>query len=329
MRVLITGSAGFIGSHLADMLITKKKIKSIVGLDNLEDGNLNNLRNALSYKKFKFFKVNLCNYNNVQKHFKNIDYVFHLAAYSDIVPSINYPREYMYNNITSTLNVLDCIKKYKIKKIIYAASSSCYGIPKKYPTKENEKIDCKYPYSHSKNICEQLIVHWAKIYKFSYVSLRLFNVYGTRSRTNSAYGAALGVFLKQKLANKPLTIVGNGKQKRDFVFVKDVCNAFYLSALKKVSNQIFNIGFGYPKTINYLASIIGGEKIYIKKRPGEPNKTYANILKAKKLINWHPKIDLKEGIKEVLKDINYWKNAPLWTEKKIDAVTKIWFKYLK
>lgn len=329
MRVLITGSAGFIGSHLVDMLISKNKIRSIVGLDNLEDGNLKNLSNALGSKKFKFYKLDLCDHKKIDRYFKNIDCVFHLAAYSDIVPSINYPREYMYNNIASTLNILDCVKKYKIKKIIYAASSSCYGIPQKYPTNESQKIDCKYPYSKSKNVCEQLIVHWSKVYKFSYISLRLFNVFGTRSRTNSAYGAALGIFLKQKLSDRPFTIVGSGKQKRDFVFVEDVCNAFYLSAIKKVSNQIFNIGSGYPKSVNYLVSLIGGEKIYIKKRPGEPDKTHANITKVKKLINWHPKISFEQGMKKVIKNIDYWKNAPLWTEKKIDSATKTWFKYLK
>ncbi len=258
----------------------------------------------------------------------NIDYVFHLAAYSDIVPSINHPRDYMFNNIVSTLNVLSCVKKYRIKKIVYSASSSCYGIPKNYPTNENEKIDCKYPYSKSKKICEDIIDHWAKIYKFNYVSLRLFNVYGVRSRTNSAYGAALGVFLKQKLSKKPFTIVGTGNQKRDFIYVTDVCEAFYKSIERNISNEILNIGSGNPKSVNHLVSLIKGQKIYIKKRPGEPFITHANIAKAKKYLNWKPIVNLKSGIKLVLNDISYWKNAPLWDEKKIADATKEWFKYL-
>ena len=166
----------------------------MIGIDNLEDGSLSNLKGSLKNKNFKFIKADLCNLKQIEKLFKNVDFVIHLAAYSDVVPSINFPREYMYNNITSTLNILKCVKENKIKKIIYAASSSCYGIPKNYPTREDEVIDCKYPYSLSKNICEQIIIHWSKLYKFSYVSLRLFNVYGIRSRTNSSYGAALGVF---------------------------------------------------------------------------------------------------------------------------------------
>jgi UDP-glucose 4-epimerase len=329
LKILITGAAGFIGSHLVDFFLKKKKIKSITGIDNLEDGSLKNLKEANKSTKFKFYKANLCNLKSVQKLFKNIDYVFHLAAYSDVVPSINHPRDYMYNNIVSTLNVLSCMKKYKIKKIIFAASSSCYGIPKTYPTKESEKIDCKYPYSKSKNICEDIIIHWSKIYKFRYISLRLFNVYGVRSRTNSAYGAALGVFLKQKLSRKPFTIVGNGNQKRDFIYVTDVCKAFYKSLNKNVSNKIFNIGSGKPKSINYLISLIKGEKIFIKKRPGEPFITHANISKAKKYLNWRPLISLEDGIKIVLDDILYWKKAPLWDKKKIYSATKEWFRYLK
>ena len=125
------------------------------------------------------------------------------------------------------MNVLESMRKNKVKKIINAASSSCYGLPKKFQTSEKESIDTRYPYSFSKNIGEQVIQHWSKVYNINYISLRLFNVYGTRSRTHGAYGAALGVFLRQKIANKPFTIIGNGKQKRDFVYVTDVCEAFY------------------------------------------------------------------------------------------------------
>ena len=125
----------------------------------------------------------------------------------------------------------------------------------------------------SKLVCEEIIEHWSKVYSFDFLSLRLFNVYGTRSRTNSAYGAALGVFLKQKILNKPFTIVGNGNQKRDFIYVSDVCNAFYSALNKNLTNQKFNIGFGKPRKVNEMVKIIGGSKTYVPKRPSAPYKT--------------------------------------------------------
>jgi UDP-glucose 4-epimerase len=157
----------------------------------------------------------------------------------------------------------------------------------------------------------------------------LFNVYGTRSRTNSAYGAALGVFLKQKILNKPFTIVGNGNQKRDFIYVSDVCNAFYKALNKDLTNQKFNIGFGKPRKVNEMVKIIGGFKTYVPKRPGEPDLTHADISKAKKFLSWKPQVTLEKGLNKVIKNINYWKDAPLWTPKKIKLATKDWFKYIK
>ena len=235
----------------------------------------------------------------------------------------------MDNNINGTINILESMKINKVKKIVYAASSSCYGIPNKYPTNENSLLDPKYPYAMSKLICENIIEHWSKVYGFSYLSLRLFNVYGTRSRTNSAYGAALGVFLKQKILNKPFTIVGNGYQKRDFIYVSDVCEAFYRALIKNLSNQKLNIGYGKPRKVNDMVEIIGGPKTFVPKRPGEPDCTHADISKAKKLLSWQPKVTLEEGLKIVIKNINYWKDAPLWTPKKIKLATKDWFKYIK
>jgi UDP-glucose 4-epimerase len=257
-----------------------------------------------------------------------VDTIFHLAAQSDIVPSIENPVDYIETNFNGTLNVLDLMNKFKIKKIIYAASSSCYGIPKNYPTNENEKIDTRYPYAYSKYIAETLIKNWSKIYKIKYISLRLFNVYGIRSRTNNAYGAVIGIFLKQRIMNKVLTIVGNGNQKRDFVNVKDVVIAFYKSMKSKKWNQIYNIGSGKPQKINYLAKLIGGTKIFLPKRPAEPDQTFANINKIKKNLKWKPKISFEEGIKKILKNKSDWNKAVLWDKKKIAKATKLWFDLL-
>jgi|TARA_B110000971_G_C19985562_1_gene489395 UDP-glucose 4-epimerase len=329
MRILITGGAGFIGSHLVDYLISKKNIKKVIVLDNVKDGSLKNLKKSIKSKKFSFYKKDIRNFNNIKNIFKNVDIVYHFAALSDVVPSIEEPIEYLDTNIMGTVNVLEAMRKNNIKKIIYAASSSCYGIPKKFPTTENEEIKPMYPYALSKNLGEQVIKHWSKTYKIEFVSLRLFNVYGTRSRTNSAYGAALGVFLKQKLSNYPFTIIGNGKQKRDFIHVDDVVKAFYLSINKSAKNIILNIGSGNPRSVLEMANILKGKKIFISKRPGEPDITHAKIDKAKFTLKWKPEISLEEGLDSVLKNIFYWKKAPLWTRNKIKLATKNWFKYLK
>ncbi len=329
MKLLITGGAGFIGSHFVDLVIKKKNVKKILVIDNLEDGSLRNLKSALKSKKVKFVKADIRDFKKIKNLFKSVDKVVHFAALSDVVPSIVEPKLYMDNNINGTINILESMKINKVKKIVYAASSSCYGIPKNFPTNENSPLDPRYPYAMSKLICEDIIEHWSKVYGFSFLSLRLFNVYGTRSRTNSAYGAALGVFLKQKILNKPFTIVGNGNQKRDFIYVSDVCNAFYKALNKKLSNQKFNIGYGKPRKVNEMVKIIGGPKIFVPKRPGEPDCTHADISKAKKLLSWKPKVTLEKGLNIVIKNISYWKDAPLWTPKKIKLATKDWFKYIK
>ncbi len=329
MKIILTGGAGFIGSHLAEYLNSIKKIKKIIIIDNLEDGSKKNLVGLLSSAKISLIKADIRNFKKIEKYFKNCNAVIHLAAMSDIVPSIENPMEYFETNFNGTLNILEAMRKHKVKKIIYSASSSCYGIPKKTPTTELDPIKPMYPYAFSKYIGEQLIDHYSKVYKLNYISLRLFNVYGTRSRTNSAYGAALGVFLKQKLENKPFTIVGNGNQKRDFVYVKDVCEAFAKSLFSNLKNETFNLGYGKPESVNKMIEIIGGKKIFIPKRPGEPSITHANIRKIKLKLKWKPKVSLKDGLNIVLKNIDYWKNSILWNKNSIKKATKNWFKYLK
>jgi UDP-glucose 4-epimerase len=328
MNFIVTGGCGFIGSHIVEKLSLNKRNKIYI-IDNLSNGRLKNIKKFLN-SKVKFIKF------DISKDFKSlnskisikIDAVIHFAALADIVPSITNPEKYFESNIVGTKNVIEYVKNKKIKKLVYAASSSCYGIPKKYPTSENENIDAKYPYALTKKIGEDLIMHWSKVYNFEAISLRLFNVYGPRARTSGTYGAVFGVFLSQKINNKPLTIVGDGSQSRDFTYVTDVVDAV-IKSIKLRGSHIINIGTGKSITINYIAKKLSNKFTYIPKRPGEPDVTLANISKAKKILKWKPRIKINEGLKFMLKNIDYWKEAPIWDKKKIKIATKDWFKFLK
>ena len=324
--VLVTGGAGFIGSHVVDLLIEKNYEVRVI--DNLKGGRIDNLNAHIKNSNLKFEKKDICNLNNNSKIFKNIDYLFHFAGIGDIVPSIENPIKYFKNNVQGTVNILEHAINNKVKKFVYAASSSCYGIAKT-PTDENHKLEPKYPYALSKLQGEMLVLHWNKVYKLPVNSIRIFNAYGRRVRTTGAYGAVMGVFLKQRLSKKPLTIVGNGSQKRDFLHVKDLANAFYLAAISKNNNKIYNVGAGKPISINYLAKMIGGKKIYLPKRPGEPHITFANINKIQSELKWKPKIKFELGIKDMIDNIEDWDKAPLWNKANIKNATKNWFKYLK
>jgi UDP-glucose 4-epimerase len=325
MKIIITGGAGFIGSHLAEFLL-KKKYKITI-IDNLSTGRLDNIKKFSN--KIKFVKADISKKGKWIKNFKNVSIVFHLAALADIVPSIQNPKKYFDSNVVGTEIVASASIKYRVKKIIYSASSSCYGIPKNYPTSENEKIQPQYPYALTKNLGEQILLHYAKIYGLQVTSIRLFNVYGTRSRTSGTYGAMFGVFLAQKIKKKPLTVVGDGNQKRDFTYISDVVEGFYKATRLKKNLQIFNLGTSKPTSVNKIVKLLKCKSIKIPKRPGEPDLTCANITKIKKELNWCPKIKIEEGIKKLLEELDYWKNAPVWTPKKIKTATKDWFKYLK
>lgn len=326
MKFIVLGGAGFIGSHLAEELSKKKKNKVII-IDNLSTGRIENIKNFRS--KINFIKDDISKKGKWQNAFKKVDFVFHLAALADIVPSIDNPETYYQSNVTGTLNVLEACKKFNVKKLIYAASSSCYGIPKNYPTKETAKISPIFPYAVTKYLGEELIIYWSKIYKINFISLRLFNVYGPRSRTSGTYGAMFGVFLAQKLANKPYTLVGNGSQSRDFTYVSDVVNAFIRASKFKITNKIFNVGSNKTVSVKKIIEYLGEPWVSIPKRPGEPDITYANISQIKRYLKWSPRIDIQTGINIMLKNINYWKNAPIWNPQSINNATKNWFKYLK
>ena len=323
---IVTGGAGFIGSHTVDRLLRENYIVRVI--DNLVSGRESNLEKHKTDPRLLCEWRDVCKLNKNNALFKGAKYVFHFAGIGDLIPSIENPEKYMMNNVQGTVKVLECSRENKIKKFVYAASSSCYGLAK-IPTKENHPIKPEYPYALSKYLGEESAFHWKKIYDLPVNSIRIFNAYGTRVRTTGAYGAVFGVFLKQKLAGKPFTVVGNGKQKRDFVYVSDVANAFFLAAKTKLVGKIWNLGSGKPQSVNKLIEILKGDVVYIPKRPGEPECTYADITKIKKDLAWKPKIKFKKGVELMLKEIESWRDAPLWDAKKIQKATQSWFKYLK
>ncbi len=324
--VLITGGAGFIGSHTVDLFLSKGfKVKCI---DNLSGGNMKNIAHLANEKNFIFEKADILNLDKHKNFLKNCSYVVHFAGIGDIVPSIENPKKYIDNNSNGTLNLINNIPKKNLKKFVYAASSSCYGLANT-PTSELNPIQNLYPYALSKYMGEQIALHYGKVYKINVNSIRIFNAYGTRSRTTGAYGAVFGVFLKQLLENQPLTVVGDGKQKRDFLYVTDVANAFYKATITKKNLQIWNLGYGRPQSINKLIKLLKPKAItYIPKRPGEPEVTHANISKIKKDLSWRPKISFENGVKKILDNIDYWKDAPLWNKRNIEKATTSWFKYM-
>ena len=324
MRAIVTGGAGFIGSHLVDSLL--KEHFEVTVLDNFSTGRLENLEHVL--EQIELVECDLGVQGDWIQNFTNADWVIHLASLADIVPSIQQPEEYYRSNVDGTFNVLQAAKTAGVKRFVYAASSSCYGIPDKYPTPEHADIRPQYPYALTKRMGEEMVLHWAQVYSFPAISLRFFNVYGPRSRTSGTYGAVIGVFLAQKLAGKPFTVVGDGKQTRDFTFVTDIVQAMVSAAKSNRSGQIYNVGSGTNVSVNRLVELLGGEKVYIPKRPGEPDCTFADIHKIQKELGWKPQVTFEKGIEKILQQIDYWREAPVWTPDSIADATKDWFKYL-
>lgn len=325
-KALVTGGAGFIGSHLVDKLLQEGYF--VVVLDNFSTGRPENLEHQKNNRSLKLIKVDITDLDSILPYFAGIDQVFHLAALADIVPSIVNPMSYFRSNVDGTFNVVEAVRRQGIKKFVYAASSSCYGIPDKCPTPETAEIRPQYPYALTKYLGEQLVLHWGQVYKLPVVSLRLFNVYGPRSRTSGTYGAVFGVFLAQKLNNKPFTVVGDGLQTRDFVFVTDVANAFFMAANFHCQQEVMNVGSGNTYSVNRLVELLGGEAVHIPKRPGEPDTTFADTAKIRNLLGWSPQVSFEQGVKSILGNIEYWRSAPVWTPEKIETATKDWFKYL-
>ncbi len=322
---VVTGGAGFIGSHMVDLLLERGF--SVRVIDSLVGGHERNLEHHVDNADLACEWRDIRGVEEDDTLFGGVRYVIHFAGIGDIVPSIEHPTEYMDVNVQGTVRVLEAARVAGVEKFVYAASSSCYGLADT-PTAEDHPIAPQYPYGLSKNQGEQACFHWRKIYDMAVNSIRIFNAYGTRSRTSGAYGAVFGVFLKQKLEGKPFTVVGDGTQRRDFLYVTDVAEAFLAAAETERVGEVWNLGAGNPQSVSRLVDLLGGEVVYIPKRPGEPDCTWADITKITTELGWKPKVSFEQGVEKILAEIDYWREAPLWDPESISRATETWFKHL-
>jgi UDP-glucose 4-epimerase len=325
-RAVVTGGAGFIGSHMVDLLVDRGY--SVVVIDNLATGRIENLARHRREPRVNVEQVDMCTLRPGSRLFRDVDHVFHFGGIGDIVPSIERPLEYMRANVDGTLAVLEASRDAGVRKLVYAASSSCYGLATELPTTEAAPIRPEYPYALSKYLGESAALHWAQVYRLPVISIRMFNVYGPRVRTTGAYGAVFGVFLAQKLHGKPYTVVGDGSQRRDFVYVTDVARAYLMAAESSSAGEVFNLGSGNPQTVNRLVELMGGEVVHVPKRPGEPDCTWADVGKIQRVLGWKPEVAFPQGVDAMLGQIEEWRAAPLWTPEKIEAATRTWFEHL-
>jgi len=308
MNYLITGGAGFIGSNLVDKLIESGHNVTVI------DNESSDAHDQFYWnKKANNYKYNICDYEMCSDVFERHqpDVVFHIAAEARIQPCIIDPLKAVEANVVGTATILELSRKHKVKRVVYSSTSSAYGLKNTPPLNEDMPNDCLNPYSVTKTSGEELCKMYSKLYNLETIIFRYFNVYGERQPLKGQYAPVIGIFQRQKKNGEPMTIVGDGEQRRDFTHVSDVVNANILAAVKEFDEwqingtkqtiyqfgQIYNVGTGINYSINEIANIIGGEKQFIKPRLGEARITLANNSKIKKELGWNPKINLPEWLK--------------------------------
>ena len=293
---LVTGGAGFIGSNLVDYLL--KHGHSVVCVDN-ESAECNDK----FYWNDKAINVkgDVTDYKFMKNVFTGVEYVFHLAAEARLQPAIKNPIEAVYKNCVGTTTVLQCAREAGVKRVVYSSTSSGYGYNEP-PNVETQPDDCLNPYSVSKIAAEKMCKMYSDLYGLETVVLRYFNVFGERSPTRGQYAPVIGIFQRQRDAGEPLTIVGDGTQRRDFIYVGDVARANYLASLmpgvRDHLGEVFNVGSGVNYSVQEIADAISDNQTYIPKREGEMDTTWSNIDKINQVIGWKPEVDVLDWIKQ-------------------------------
>lgn len=300
MKFVVTGGAGFIGSNIVDLLIDQGH--SVCVIDNFSTGKKENCNEKAVYHELNLSSEE--NFDKIKSIVNGADGLFHLAALPRVQESIENPFLFEKNNTLSTINVLKACSEMQVKRVVYSASSSAYGNTEKLPSKETDPINPISPYAMQKYYGEVCCKMFANVYNIETVSLRYFNVYGERQSLEGAYALVMCVFAKQRLLNQPLTIRGDGEQRRDFTHVKDIAKANLLAMQSnKVGNgEVINIGNCDNRSVNQIAEMIGGPTINVDPVV-EPRETLADNSKAKELLNWEPKIIIEEWVPKYKKDI--------------------------
>ncbi len=294
---IVTGGAGFIGSHIVEKL--KRLDHMVVVIDNeySDNDNFHWRKDTLNVN------IDITDYKALKKAFTGADYIFHLAAEARIGPAIENPLNALNINTMGTCNVLQCAREVGAKKVLYSSTSSGYGL-NEAPNIETQPDDCLNPYSVSKIAGEKLCKMYTDLYGLNTIIFRYFNVFGERAPRKGQYAPVTGIFLRQKAAGEPLTIVGDGEQRRDYIYVKDVANANVMAAISNPDDdaygQVYNIGSGKNYSVNEIASFISDDTINIPPRIGEARNSLANIDKIKKTFAWKPEVDVEQWIKTQL-----------------------------
>lgn len=298
---IVTGANGFIGKHMVAAL--EAKGRNVVKFDLPAD-----IRKPITLVPDK------------------IDTIYHFAGLSNIVPSIKNPRDYYEANTTGTFNLIEAARLAGCRKFVYAASSGCYGQNPVPPISESHSCNPHQPYALTKYLGEQIVMHYGKVYGMAVASLRIFNAYGNGCLTKTTCPSMLNIFLAQKANGKPLTIVGNGTQSRDWVYVDDAVKAFMLVA--ESGAGIYNLATGIPTSVNRIAEILGGDAVHVPERGGEPHCIYGNNSRLREL-GWEPGVSIEEGLALMLENLDYWKNEKVFTADGIQGETAEWEKRLK
>ena len=294
---IVTGGAGFIGSHIVEKL--KQLDHMVVVIDNeySDNDNFHWRKDTLNVN------IDITDYKALKKAFTGADYIFHLAAEARIGPAIENPLNALNINTMGTCNVLQCAREVGAKKVLYSSTSSGYGL-NEAPNIETQPDDCLNPYSVSKIAGEKLCKMYTDLYGLNTIIFRYFNVFGERAPRKGQYAPVTGIFLRQKAAGEPLTIVGDGEQRRDYIYVKDVANANVMAAISNPDDdaygQVYNVGSGKNYSVNEIASFISDDTINIPPRIGEARNSLANIDKIQKTFAWRPEVDVEEWIKTQL-----------------------------
>ena len=300
MKYVVVGGAGFIGSNIVDKLVEQNH--EVVIIDNLSTGKMENVNPRASVEY-----IDICNENECSamvEIMSGADALFLLAAKARVQPSIENPVEYEINNTIGTLNVLKCASDAGVRRVVYSASSSAYGNTEKLPSKESDAIKPLSPYGAQKYYGEVMCKMFSEVYGLETVSLRYFNIYGERQNVGGAYAMVIGIFVDQLLNGKPMTIRGDGEQRRDFTYVGDVVNANILaSQSEKVGNgEVINIGNGDNRSINDIADMIGGDRVNVDPVI-EPKATLADNSKAEELLGWKPTQNIEDWIPKYKKEM--------------------------